>query len=253
MTDRSPAQSFLARHEFLIRRLHSLCGLVPVGAFMVVHLTVNASVLGGAQLFQSNVDRIHSLGPLLPVVEWAFIFLPLLFHAIFGVVIIAGGVPNTGDYPHISNIRYTLQRATGIVAFFFIVFHVMHMHHYGESLGWGGQFKPDYATSSAGAAMKSIVIKVAYMIGMLSCVYHLANGLWTMGITWGLWTSPAGQRRANFICVGLGIALAVIGLSTMSELGDVDVEKTRKVEERLYKAREHLQGRGEQAPPADEE
>ena len=30
-----------------------------------------------------------------------------------------------------------------------------------------------------------------------------ANGLWTMGITWGVWTSPAAQRRANYVCGGL--------------------------------------------------
>ena len=30
--------NYLARHEFLIRRLHSLSGLVPVGAYMVIHL-----------------------------------------------------------------------------------------------------------------------------------------------------------------------------------------------------------------------
>ncbi|HEV7221208.1 MAG TPA: hypothetical protein VGN42_00805, partial [Pirellulales bacterium] len=54
---------FLGRHEFLIRRLHSLSGLVPVGAYMCVHLLTNASVLAGAGTFQDQVDTIHSLGP----------------------------------------------------------------------------------------------------------------------------------------------------------------------------------------------
>ena len=36
---------FLVKHEFLVRRLHSLSGLIPVGAFMTVHLLVNASVV----------------------------------------------------------------------------------------------------------------------------------------------------------------------------------------------------------------
>ena len=60
--------SFLERHQFLIYRLFSLAGLVPVGAFLVVHLLTNASVLAGPEVFQSRVDLIHSLGPLLPVV-----------------------------------------------------------------------------------------------------------------------------------------------------------------------------------------
>jgi succinate dehydrogenase / fumarate reductase cytochrome b subunit len=54
-----PPQSFFARHEFVIRRLHSLSGLIPVGAYMTVHLVTNASVLNGAGTFQKNVYTIH--------------------------------------------------------------------------------------------------------------------------------------------------------------------------------------------------
>ena len=84
--------SFLVRHEFLIRRLHSLSGLVPVCGLLCVHLLANASVLEGPAAFQKTVYQIHGLGDLLPVVEWTFIFIPILFHAIIGVVIIRGGL-----------------------------------------------------------------------------------------------------------------------------------------------------------------
>ena len=117
MTAPDPSQSFLARHQFLIYRLFSLAGLVPVGAFLVVHLLTNASVLAGPGTFQSRVDMIHSLGPLLVPIEWAFIFLPMLFHAVIGFVIIANGLPNVGSYAYVGNVRYTLQRATGMIAF----------------------------------------------------------------------------------------------------------------------------------------
>ena len=128
--DNSP-QSFLVRHDFLIRRLHSLSGLIPVGAFMCVHLLVNASVLEGPGTFQKNVYQIHSLGDLLPVVEWVFIFIPILFHAIIGMVIVAGGMPNSNHYRYGPNYRYTLQRITGMIAFVFIMVHVFHMHIFG--------------------------------------------------------------------------------------------------------------------------
>jgi succinate dehydrogenase / fumarate reductase cytochrome b subunit len=89
----APSGTFLARNEFLIRRLHSLSGIIPVGAYMVVHLLTNSTINDSALAFQKNVYAIHSL-PLLPLVEWVFIFIPLLFHGIFGVVIIRGGLPN---------------------------------------------------------------------------------------------------------------------------------------------------------------
>ena len=232
--------SFLVRNEFLIRRLHSLSGLVPVGAFMCVHLAANASVLAGSEVYQKSVDSIQSLGPALPVVEWVFIFIPILFHAIFGFVIIGGGLPNTGNYPLERNIRYTLQRATGMIAFVYIIYHMWHMHHYGVTFG-GGNFDPEHATSSAAAAL-TLMHTIFYVVGMLSCVYHLANGLWTMGITWGVWTSPAAQRRADVLCSGFGVALAILGLSAVFGFNQVDVEKARATEERLIKVRQFEKG-----------
>ena len=54
-------------------------------------------------------------------------------------------------------------------------------------------------------ALRSVVVQVFYVIGVLACVYHLCNGLWTMGITWGVWTSPAAQRRATYVCAAFGV------------------------------------------------
>ena len=156
-------QPWLVRHEFLIRRLHSLSGLIPVGAYLVVHLLVNASVVESPPTFQNNVYQIHSLGSLLPLVEWTFIFIPILFHAIFGVIIVAGGLPNTGQYPYAANVRYTLQRVTGLFAFVFIMLHVFHMHGWFHADIWldnvvrplgGGQFRPFNAASTAGEGCK---------------------------------------------------------------------------------------------------
>jgi len=232
-----PPPSFLGRHEFLIRRLHSLSGLVPVGAFLCVHLSVNASVLVGAASFQANVDRIHALEPLLPVVEWGFIFLPILFHAIFGVLIIQGALPNTHSYPYVKNWRYGLQRVTGIIAFVFIAAHVAHMHGMAAPLqrlheGWFAQFDPEMATSSAAAAIQSSwLLPAVYGIGVFACVFHLANGLWTMGITWGLWTSPAGQKRADCICSIFGVGLLAVGLTGLVGMLRVDPDEAAAVRE----------------------
>lgn len=239
------SDSFLVRHEFLIRRLHSLSGLIPVGAYMCVHLLVNATVLDSPAAFQTQVNRIHSLGSLLPVVEWGFIFLPILFHAIIGVVIIRGGLPNTSNYPYAKNFRYTLQRATGMIAFVFIVVHVLHMHQLGDAVG-GGKFDPHHATSSAGEALTvNVLIPLAYAIGVLSCVFHLANGLWTMGITWGLWTSAAAQRRANYVSIAFGIGLAAVSMGALggfSLMGEEQIDAAKATETRMQKAHDEIMG-----------
>jgi succinate dehydrogenase cytochrome b subunit len=245
-----PQPSFLARHEFVVRRLHSLSGLVPVGAYMVVHLLTNASVLNGPGTFQDNVYKIHSLGNALPLVEWTFIFIPILFHAIVGIGIAMGMVPNTSRYPYGANRRYTLQRWTGMIAFAFIIWHVFHMHGWFHNQAWltdfalpygGAQFKPFNAASTAGRALQNGIVFILYGIGMLACVFHLANGIWTMGITWGVWTSPRAQAWALKVCAVFGVLLAVVGLSALGGMraagsGD-EYKKAVDVENRMYESR----------------
>ena len=233
----APPASFLARHEFLIRRLHSLSGLLPIGAYMCIHLLTNATVVDGARAFQGRVDQIHSLGSMLPLVEWTFIFLPIIFHAVIGVVIARGGLPNTSNYPYPRNVRYTLQRATAWIALFFIFGHVFHMHGWFKPLAselGGSRFQHLFATTSTAAALQSsVLIQIFYVVGLLATIFHFANGLWTMGITWGVWTTPAAQNRANYFCGAVGLLLTIVGLTALVGMLRVDIPQARAVENQI--------------------
>lgn len=241
-----PPLSFWARHEFVIRRLHSLSGLIPVGAYLVVHLLTNASVLDSPNAFQRRVYLIHSLGSILWLVEWTFIFIPLIFHAAVGVVIIQGGLPNHGTYPRGANVRYSLQRVSGMIALLFILWHVFHMHgwfHFegyveGFARQWNGaNFRAYNATSTAAAAIQqSWVIQLLYAIGVIASVFHLANGIWSMGITWGVWISPAAQQRALKACTAFGVVVGAIGLGAVWGMMRVDVDAARAMEDRMYQS-----------------
>jgi succinate dehydrogenase / fumarate reductase cytochrome b subunit len=239
------APTFFSRHEFIIKRLFSLAGIVPVGAYMVVHLATNASLGNSVSTFQNAVYSIHGLGKLLPVVEWVFIFIPILFHAFVGLWIIRGAQPNPSVYPLSANVRYTLQRATGLIGFLFILWHVFQMHgwiHFSffednivAPLG-GGRFRPYNAGSSLAMTMQSPIVVALYAIGVGSLVFHLANGLWTAGITWGLWTAPAAQKRAGKVCAGFGVILAVVALGALVAPLRVDPAAAQKVEDEMYEA-----------------
>ena len=241
-----PTGSFFGRHEFLIRRLHSLSGLVPVGAYMTVHLLVNASLNNGPGEFQKNVNQIHSLGKFLLPVEWIFIFLPIIFHAVVGVWIIRTGKSNVDRYRYTSNFRYTMQRWTGVIAVVFIFFHVFHLHGWfhtdfwlknvAEPLGMAN-FRPYNAASTLAEAMRGFVWPIFYLVGVLACVYHFANGVWTAGITWGIWLSPKAQKWATYVCTAGGIGLTLVGLSAVYAATQLDVEAARKVEDAMYNAR----------------
>ncbi|MEM6799375.1 MAG: succinate dehydrogenase [Planctomycetota bacterium] len=246
--ERSGFSRWLVKNEFLVRRLHSFTGLMA-GGFMCVHLTVNASVVNSPETFQNNVYSIHALGKILPLVEWAFIFAPLLFHSVIGVWIASDAAFNQSNYRYGSNYRYTAQRITGYVLFVFFVYHVFHMHgwfHFdwwlamAEPLG-GHQFRPYSATSTAGAALRNWGVTLLYAVGIVSGVFHFANGVWTAGITWGAWTSPRGQKLAFNACGGIGALVGVIGLTGLfgmrAAAAPDKIADVQAIEDRMYGAR----------------
>ena len=218
--------SIFGRHEFAIRRLHSVMGLIPVAAFLFVHFVTNISIWDGPAQFQQRVDQIHGIGPVtLLFVEWLFIFLPILFHGLIGLVIVARGKRNLLGYPYRENFRYSLERWTGVVVFVFIIWHVFHTRGWFTSPWWlshvtrplgGGTFDFQHAAATASASIQgSLVVALAYLVGISASVYHLANGVWTAGITWGVWTSENAQSRANFLALAVGLALATMGWAAL--------------------------------------
>jgi len=213
-----PASSLMNRHHFLLRRLHSLSGILPVGVFVMMHLFTNFQMLIGD--FQHEVDFIHATPALLfiEITLWGSI----AFHAGLGLIYTFTGSPNVQRYRYGGNWRYTLQRWTGFIALIFIFLHIATLRW---RWGFGGWFTPFYATGPDGqplaAATTALALQhapwvvVIYVVGALSVVYHWSNGLWTAAITWGLTLSAAAQRRWGYVCATLGIALTVFSLGAV--------------------------------------
>ena len=56
-------------HSFFWRRMHSLTGIVPIGAFLVEHLLSNFEAVNGPLAYGKQVLFLNSL-PLVRVLEW---------------------------------------------------------------------------------------------------------------------------------------------------------------------------------------
>jgi len=251
----SEHQSFLDRHYLLIRRLHSLSGVFPIGVFLFPHLITNSSIVwgrmlppddkahaieaaggiphGGVTMFQHEVEFIHNL-PALALIEWGVLFLPILFHALVGIWFATSGRPNVNHYGYQNNWRYTLQRLTGYVGVLYIFLHIMSLR-----FGWtfGGllpAFDGHAASSTTarhfqeGAGVG--IVTLFYLIGVLSLVFHFANGLWTAAITWGLTISVEAQRRWGYVCTVIGIGLGVAGIASIVGFATLDIEQAEQIE-----------------------
>ena len=189
---------------------------------------------GGVAMFQHEVDFIHNL-PALALIEWGVLFLPILFHALVGIWFATSGRPNVNHYGYQNNWRYTLQRLTGYVGVLYIFLHIMSLR-----FGWtfGGllpEFDGHAASSSTarhfqqGAAGVGLATAF-YLVGVLSLVFHFANGLWTAAITWGLTVSVAAQRRWGYVCIAIGVLLSGAAIASIVGFATLDIDQAEQIE-----------------------
>lgn len=204
------------RNHFLLRRLHSLTGLV-FGGYLVVHLIVNATIAQFGEVYQVQVNKIHDL-PVLWAIEWIAIYLPILYHTVYGIWITFTGQPNVKQYPYTKNIFYTLQRTSAIVIVLFMIFHVFSL-----KVGWFGPTLKFDAHNAAGSVHQHmtgtraswLIVGFIYPVGILASCYHLANGFWTAAITWGLTISAGAQKRWGYACAGLFALTFLCGITAL--------------------------------------
>lgn len=195
------------RH-FLLRRLHSLTGIVPIGAFLLEHFYTNAKAQYGAEAFNQAERDLWGI-PYLWLAEIFLIALPILFHGIYGFFITYEGNtfrPAPGYQVRYRNAAYLLQRVTGVVVFVFIGYHVWHTR-----LQWAlGGPEPDYGYMKAYFTPGGI--KVFYVVGILCACYHFANGLFNFAYTWGITVSARSQERMAAASVVVFLAMSAVGI-----------------------------------------
>ena len=196
------------RRAFWIRKLHSLSGLVPVGAFMCFHLFENHSAVHGSRAFGETVEKISRMPFLLPM-EIFGIWLPILFHGVFGVAIILEGKPNTAHWPHARNYMYVLQRVTGVLAFLFIVYHFWNFR-------WRQAEFHASPFEDVAATLANPVNYWVYVVGIAACCFHLANGLSGFLFSWGITVGERSKRAAGWACVALGAGVFALGIEALN-------------------------------------
>lgn len=197
-------------HSFLWHKLHSLSGIVPIGAFLIEHILSNAEALGGPVAYGRQVQLLNSL-PLVRVLEWAFIFIPLAFHALYGVFIAVRGRATVNVYPWAGNWAYLTQRITGLIAFAYIVQHV-----------WRQRFSGVMLPEHPGAAFHKVQVElhnpwmlVLYIVAMIAICFHFSYGIWLFAAKWGITPGTRARKRFGQICAVFGTALCILGLASI--------------------------------------
>lgn len=194
--------------HFFVRKLHSLLGVIPLGIFLSYHLLINSLAFLGAGVYNKLIEVTRSF-PYLPLVELAVIFVPLVIHGFYGLVVIREARLNLESYPFARNWYFWLQRVTGLVIFAFLAFHIGTLR-LSELLG-----APSASFDRVASYLNNPWVLAFYISGIVSTAFHLANGLWLFGVNWGLLVGPRAQRMATRIIMLVFIALSVIGVNDL--------------------------------------
>ncbi len=201
-------------NSFLWRRLHSLSGIFPIGVFLLEHFFSNAFATNpnGPAAYTKEVEFLTGL-PFLVAIEVLFIYIPIAFHAFYGIYIWWRGDSNNAEYPWIGNWMYTAQRWTGIITLIYIAYH-------STTMRWMGVHIPGNPGAAFGKVQAELfghpLMVAFYAIGIIAASWHFAYGVWLFAAKWGFTTGAKARQRFGVVCLALGLGLTGMGLVSLA-------------------------------------
>ena len=197
--------------EFFWRRLHSLSGIIPVGAFLFEHLVLsNSAAIKGPVSYAKQVAFLSNL-PFVLFLEFFGIWLPIAFHGGYGLWLWYRGKANLLNYSWIGNWMYSLQRWTGGIAFAFIIYHTYTKRFSGVDL----HALPGASFGKMQESLSNPWIFAFYVIGLTASCWHFGYGIWLFCCKWGIVVGERARKRLLIISVAFAILLSAIGLRTL--------------------------------------
>jgi succinate dehydrogenase / fumarate reductase cytochrome b subunit len=194
------------KNSYYSRKLHSLLGIVPLGAFLLEHMLTNYEAFNsGKEGYIDMVLWINEL-PLVFFIELFGIWLPLLYHGVYGLYVAFQSRNNVPNYGYFRNWMFFLQRLSGVVTIIFVSWHVFETRVQ-VALG-------KYEHAEVGALMHEILSNPGmfafYVVGVIFASFHFCNGIWSFLVSWGITVGPRAQRVSTYVTMALFVIMSVM-------------------------------------------
>ena len=204
------------RNSFYYRKLHSLLGVIPLGAFLIEHLLTNYEAFNkGKEGFIEAVFWIRGL-PMVLALEIFFIWLPLLYHGVYGLYVAYQSRNNVSRYGTFRNVMFMLQRVTGVVTFVFVTWHIYNTRF---QITLGDVTYVGLAEHMHGIASNPLYFAL-YCIGIIAAVFHFSNGMWSFLVSWGITVGPRAQRVSTFVWMIVFVTVSTMFILSLSAFTD---------------------------------
>ena len=201
-----------AGSTFFRTRLGSLLAVLPLGVWTTWHLWANLAAFQGADAWQKSVTEYSH--PLAQLFTALIALLPIVLHTIWGLSRMFVARPNNVRYGFYANFKYALQRLSAIGLLGFLGAHIwLAMLHPRITEGHAETFADiSHEMHHHGPTL------VVYLLGTLGVSYHLANGLQTFAMGWGLVGSQKALRKFEGVVIALFLVLLTMGWSAIYAL-----------------------------------
>jgi succinate dehydrogenase / fumarate reductase cytochrome b subunit len=202
----SPAPS--SSRKYLWKRLHTLSGVVPLGGFLAEHLWANVHAIEGPAAFNAEVNYLEHL-PFLFIIEMVLIVIPLLYHLLYGIVVMLDARYNVTEMPYFRNWMFSLQRWTGAFMIVFIGYHYWQF----RLRSYFGQINLNF--DAVAQQLHHPWMAAFYVLGVLATVFHFSNGLWSFALDWGLLVTRRAQDQFTWVTLVVFVVLSGMGLTSI--------------------------------------
>ena len=174
-----PARTVAGR--FLASRLGSLFAILPLGVWTTHHLWNNLAAFDSPAAWQDAVTGTRTESTASHAITAIVVLGPLLWHTVWGMMRMFRSRPKVNE-GHFSNLRYIVQRLSAVGLLLFLGAHLY--------LAW---IQPRFLLGRAEPFSEiaremhhHLPTLAVYLLGVLAIAYHLANGLWSFSMGWGI-------------------------------------------------------------------
>lgn len=190
--------------KFLASRLGSLFSILPLGVWTVHHVWNNLAAFDGPQAWQQTVTGYRSEVSQIAIA--VVVLAPLLWHTVWGIGRLFKSRPQPG-LPFFSNLRYLLQRLSALGLLLFLGAHL-----------WLAWIQPRFVVGRA-EPFSEIAREMhhhgptllVYVLGIVAISYHLANGLWSFAMGWGIAVGKTALDWMERIAMAVFVVLLALG------------------------------------------
>ncbi len=198
--------------SFTRARLGSLLAVAPLGIWTVGHLWNNLAAFQGDEAWTHAVTEYPH--PLAQLATAILVLLPLVLHAAWGVGRLFTVRMNNIRYGYWANLKYLLQRLSAVGLFLFLGAHLwLAMLQPRLQLGHAEPFAD--ISHEMHFHMPTLAV---YLLGTLGLAFHLANGLHSFAMGWGIVTSKRALRQTEWVILGAFFVLLGMGWSAIYAL-----------------------------------